>query len=804
MVKRKGKQKTVRRWCVKRETSGLAPRAAAIILGVITLLGLVVRLPWLGDIPHGLSDFGAAFGLFAIQALEGAPFQAYGVEDEGTATLFGYLVAICFKLFGVGLVQLRLVPALLGMLTIPAFYLLARRFLSRDVALAATMMFGLSRWTVHFSRLAVEVVLVPLAEILLFYFLLVGLERCSQRGRSAAEWNDVRPFVLAGFCMALGLNSYTAFRLVPFVLVVAAGILAVFQRKQLSTCGRGVAWFGASSVAFSAPLLIYIAAHFGSFMQHTRTASVFQHLPREEWLGALWSGFWRSVGMFSFCGDPLASNNLPGAPILDPLMSVFFIGGVLLVLRDFKRPRSLFFIAWFLITLPASFLTNPSEVPSIRRTIGLAPLVFLVGGLALEWLKGLLARRHMARSFWPCLLVFCAVLSVGISLHSYFVRQAGDARCYRAFESARFAAAHRMLELKDENVVLASSKFRRSVMARVIRFLTYPDYLDIELFIPGKSLPARPRQGKGLAFLLSESYQAFLPELVALYPQGELTEQRDKHGGFEFYQYLVSPDAARGKGFFVATPADGTKTSFPELTATGSFEGMYMVGKPGHRTFCLAGEKKPRFSFGGKRMALHRQDGAWCIKVRWPAPGWYPISWQGAKDEGLEVETGLAGVLAEDALIGMTPARQGGLSVLCYTLLTNGKRKGPPVSFSWRYPFIPEAHRFSYFGMTWYGSLTVEREDRYGFQLASDDGSMLFIDKKKILDSWGMHSLEKRESWLTLSPGKHDIALHYTQYGGSFFLELAWQPPGATDWKPIPQELLLPGGYRSDAEDMLP
>lgn len=791
-----------------KQSTGQDIRSSVVLLtlAAITLLGLAVRLLWPMRIPNGLSPESADIALFATRVLEGMSYQAYGVADDGMATLFGYLCAGFFKLFGVGPVQLRWVSVLIGTATIPVFYLLCRRFLRPDVTLAMTAAFAFSRWHVHFSRMEFDVILIPLAEVMLFYFLLLGWERQTSRkaGRRERKAFGYRhgPFLLAGFFFSIGLNSYTAFRLVPLILLALLGYLLLCRRDHLLAARHGLGWFVLSAAFFSGPLLFYIAHHFDFFMVHSQTASVFTHLPSEQWASAIGRAFLKCMGMFSFSGDLRPNNNLPGAPILDPLISIFFWTGFLYSLRHPWRGRNFFFLTWFFITLAASVFTNPVEVPSIRRTIGLAPLVFIFAGQGLQAILSFIsARSRIKLTSQRWLMVLIVLFTSTYNFHFYFWRQPDHPRVYRAFERTQYVVANRMKELRKDHAVYVTPEFRSVRSAMEIKFMVYPHFEEYLSLQPGLSLPERPAKNKGIAVILSPGYLPLIPTFERFYPEGRSQEIKDRYGETLFHEF-VAKGIPRSNDFFqYLTPSNEGKYGFPSFEKEGKFQGMVRFSNIGSKSFVYTGSNRPNLRFGGRTLAMNRVSAGWRLDLLNAFPGWYPLSYQLSSDSDiLSLETRPSST-KNDALSLVVPPDVGGLSALLYRIGSDQQPIRSSAIFNWLYPLIPYGNLFDRFGITWYGWLDAKAKGRYGFALSSDDGSLLSLDSQMIIDNRGEHSNKRVEGSVELDSGSHSIQIHYSQVFGGRHLKLEWKPPGG-NWETLPESILRPGGYNPDIENM--
>ena len=93
----------------------------------------------------------------------------------------------------------------------------------------------------------------------------------------------------------------------------------------------------------------------------------------------------------------------------------------------------------------------------------------------------------------------------------------------------------------------------------------------------------------------------------------------------------------------------------------------------------------------------------------------------------------------------------------------------PPRDFSDGFPGVTD--RFEWFAIDYNGYFYVSNPGIYRFLLASDDGSMLYIDDKRVIDNDGIHPIQAVEGRITLSGGIHRIRISYFQ-GPKVFLAL--------------------------------
>ena len=92
-------------------------------------------------------------------------------------------------------------------------------------------------------------------------------------------------------------------------------------------------------------------------------------------------------------------------------------------------------------------------------------------------------------------------------------------------------------------------------------------------------------------------------------------------------------------------------------------------------------------------------------------------------------------------------------------------------------PFIANKQIPSQTALEFSGSIIIPKTDDYTFYLRSDDGSILYIDGKVVVNNDGQHPSSERSSKVTLKKGKHQIRVSYFEWRGEFDLKLSWSSP---------------------------
>jgi hypothetical protein len=91
---------------------------------------------------------------------------------------------------------------------------------------------------------------------------------------------------------------------------------------------------------------------------------------------------------------------------------------------------------------------------------------------------------------------------------------------------------------------------------------------------------------------------------------------------------------------------------------------------------------------------------------------------------------------------------------------------------------IALTNREDNFGIHFEGKIKIPKDGSYEFILASDDGSLLFIDGKKIVDNDGLHGKVRKNGKVNLKAGMHAIRVGYIEAAGMEELYVGWKGPG--------------------------
>jgi len=412
------------------------------LLTGITLLAAFLRLYRIDSLPPSDGYDQATYGLDVLAILQGAR-PIFFPSNFGREALFSYLVTLCFLVVQDGATAVYATSAIVGVLTVPAVYLVAEEMfsaqegaLARFGGLLAALAMAVSYWHLSWSRLGMRAILVPLFAATTVYWLWRGL-------RTGSRW----AFVGCGLFLGLSMHSYQAARALP-LLVFLGFAYVLWSRKSFSRSDliNLILAYVVALIVF-APLGYYFVTHPGSSglrVGQTLVVSFSQNPGRNAHV--LLDQLIRTLLTFSIRGDTDPRVTIPGRPALNPFLSVAFTLGVTISLVRIKQPLYLFLLIWLAgLTAPA-ILAQYGTVT--KRAIGATPAVAMlvaIGCLALWDSLHRWAARHRP-SWYRGLSVGLAIL-IGIGFaysgirtyRDYFGIWSSDPDLFTHFETGQSA-----------------------------------------------------------------------------------------------------------------------------------------------------------------------------------------------------------------------------------------------------------------------------------------------------------------------------------------------------------------------------
>jgi hypothetical protein len=527
------------------ERRGLV-RELVLVVG-ISLLAAFLRLYQIDSLPPGDGYDPAVYGLDALDILGGAR-PIYLPTNFGREALFSYLVACCVAVLGIGPQAIYTASAIVGVLTVPAVYFMAREFLASERGilarwggLLAALATAVSYWHLSWSRLGVRAILVPL-----LMSVTMGLLWRGQR--TGERW----AFLGCGVSLGLSMYTYQAARLLP-VLVLLGFVYAAWSRRSFSRRDlSNLAQVALTAGMIFAPLGVYFVAHPG-----VSTARIEQTLAVDPSQGlggvarTLRDQLVETVSALLVRGDDWPKVNPPGRPALNPFLSLAFLLGLVVSLVRIGRSNTLSLLTWLALLLAPALLAGRG--PMTKRAIGMLPavMILIAIGCLVSWQA---AQRWAAR--WD--LRWAKGLSVGLAICigagfaysavrtylDYFERWGSDPNLFTYFE-AGLSATGRYIRMRpsEERIYLSSvspehpsvlyNSWRRSNVkgynGRACLVLADGAVHDVSYVIA----PAEDKNG--------------LPKLQAALPQGWVADEGPLHYGRPYFLAYRVPAGARAQ-----------------------------------------------------------------------------------------------------------------------------------------------------------------------------------------------------------------------------------------------------------------
>ncbi len=379
-----------------------------LYLPLLLLLAFALRTHQLTEIPPGLTHDEANHGWDSQNVLDGE-LLFYFPLNYGSEPLYNYIVAGNMALLGEDLFGLRLVNVFFGLLTIAAVFRFGRMVFGRSTALVAAGLLAVSFWPLATSRQALRAGVLPFLTVLAVLFFWQLIYRKGQN-----RWLYVVGFALA---VAATLHTYLAARILWLIFPLFLSYLAFFHRERFQISWRSILVGLVSGFALTIPMFLYIQrnpwsdtrlAMFEGALNNVLSGNLGPILEKagRAFLAFFWPGF----------GDQFLAYNIPGRPLFDAISAVFFLLGLIVCLRYWRRPAFALLFIWFGVGILPSLITGPTA--NTTRNMGALAAVYLLPAVgfvtAVHWFNGRLnlpQRRAIVSGIAALWLVAVAVIT---------------------------------------------------------------------------------------------------------------------------------------------------------------------------------------------------------------------------------------------------------------------------------------------------------------------------------------------------------------------------------------------------------
>lgn len=346
---------------------------------LLLLIGAFFRLWHLSTAPPGMSAQELINAQIAEGIKQGDVSVIYDEAVPAREGVYHTLLAISTLITGKGVILWRLPSVWIAMLTLALTASLLRYLFGDRVALMALGLMVVSFWPVWMGRAILRIGLVPLVASFAGYTLARAFRARSVQISSL--W-----FTLGG--IALGVAQYVHViswtMLVLFIAFVA--YRWSIKRDTLKVHGTNVIFALALSAILTLPLLTYLSRHPG-----VREPVPLTDQPRI--LAEIPERVLSSIGGLALRGDLLPDHNLPGRPMMGPLIAILAVIGIGIAIARWRESSYALTLLWLGIGLiPTAFLP---QKPDFEFMGVILPVIFVFPAIGLYQIFE--AARHYFR-----------------------------------------------------------------------------------------------------------------------------------------------------------------------------------------------------------------------------------------------------------------------------------------------------------------------------------------------------------------------------------------------------------------------
>jgi hypothetical protein len=438
------------------------PRRRAVttlLLFLLILAGAAALRLWrIDSLPPGFHLDESFEGLEAWRILVDPSYRPIFLTGNfGVPPLNAYANAVTFALFRLfggeaGPTAMRVTAAVFGLLGVAAVFALGNEMRRYDARLSPAYPFlaaaalAVMRWHVHFSRMGIEPVIVPLEWAAAIWLLL--------RGWRTGSWIS---FAGCGVVLAASMVTYQAAWVIPFLVASTALLLLASRhrenRRQAPPAPPASSTNTAAHSRNSAPPQFLITALVALLLVAPLAWFLWQNpdllllrpsqiaiTGQESAPAGFWHNVWASAKMFvpfGQTGDLDPRRNLPGAPALSVWLAVPFWIGLGMALWRVRQPIYAALVVGLVGLLLPGIVSE--YAPHFHRVLGAsAPVAMLIAlPLALLWPNP--ALPHSRTPAIPlflrrALVLLVLVLAAATTVRDYFVRWAALPDLYYAFD----------------------------------------------------------------------------------------------------------------------------------------------------------------------------------------------------------------------------------------------------------------------------------------------------------------------------------------------------------------------------------
>lgn len=506
-----------------------------LLLLAILLIASFFRLWQLDTIPPGLYPDEAINGNEALSN----PWKVFYPENNGREGLFINLISLSFSIFGISIWSLKIVPAIIGILTVLGLYLLTQEIFQNTnykiqatrIALLSSFFLAISFWHINFSRIDFRAILLPFLSVFAFYFLFRGFRT-----------KRIFYFIISGIFFGLGFHTYISYRFIVLLLpIVLISFWFIYQRERLQKQFLVFSfWLLVFTFIVALPIGVYFLQNPQDLVSRAGHITVFA---QDNPVKAFLISFVSHLGMFNISGDFNWRHNFSGSPQFFWPIGILFLAGFIFSIKEFLKffktknftlyTPYFILLSWLFIMLLPGVLTYEG-IPHALRVIGVIPAVYIFAGIG-GWL--LYEKIKQAIHNQKLFFVFCSLFLIFVTLavfNKYFYSWAKNPNIEGAF-TKKFVQIGNLLNsippdaqkyvIVNESGVLVPLLDGLPMPAQTVMFIESTKFGKPEsIYLLPKDLD-KIKVGKRAVIVLMKYDEDLLDELKRRFPGGEIQEK---------------------------------------------------------------------------------------------------------------------------------------------------------------------------------------------------------------------------------------------------------------------------------------
>jgi hypothetical protein len=382
------------------------------IVVILMITAAFFRLWHLGTAPPGMHPEELINIQLSEQLKQGHISVIYAEARPAREGLYFALLGLSTALTGKGLILWRLPSVWISMLSLAMTATLLRRLSGTRTALLAVGLLAVSFWHVWTGRAVLNVTLMSLITPFAIYAL--ARAYLTTERMDSSLW-----FTVGG--VALGVAQYihgTAWTLIV-LLIAFVSYRALLSRAELKAHWGNVLYSLSLTGVLVLPLIIFITRHPGARepVPLTEQSGLLAEIPGRI-LGA--------IAALALRGDMLPQHNVPGRPIMGPIIAILMVVGIGVALARWRRPTYGLALLWLLTgLLPTAFMPNQADFEAMAVIL---PITFIFPALGIVALAAGAQKLPPLVRWQPLpavimgLIALLVVVNAGRTYYDYFVR----------------------------------------------------------------------------------------------------------------------------------------------------------------------------------------------------------------------------------------------------------------------------------------------------------------------------------------------------------------------------------------------